>query len=70
MKARQPVHVKPSVNKKLCEQSPNTRRPRVLHQTAWFISIYFGKLVGETQRSFTEVVKKSMLYLIETAEKP
>ena len=44
-----------------------SRHRQVLHQTAWFISIYFGKLVGETQHSFTEIVK---ICLIETAEKP
>ena len=50
------------VNKKLCNKMPSltlVMPARVLHQTAWFISIYFGKRVGETQHSFTEVSASS-----------
>ena len=47
-----------STIKKLCDKvlSLTSVIPvRVFYQTAQFISIYFGKRVGETQRSFTEV---------------
>ena len=48
------IYIRPltgeTINQKLCEvlKSANTRDPQVLHQTALFISIYFGKRVGET----------------------
>ena len=47
-----------AINKKLCDKvlsPPLTCDPRVLHRTAWFIFFCFGKRVGETQHSFTEV---------------
>ena len=47
-----------STIKKLCDKVLSLKfviPVLVLHQTAWFISIYFGKRVGGTKHSFTEV---------------
>ena len=52
-----------AINKKLCDKVPSltlTCDPHVLHQTAWFISICFGKQVGKTRSQCFVSMKRQL----------